>query len=139
MSSRVVRAEAGLNHAESHFVRTRYGVEFDARERWWLIDGKRGIDVESLRSLVAPSLRPGLVATLRYAAQKYSWSTLAQYRAALKSFQKECFPSRDCGVDDRGHPAVPREAHRRVRLRGLSVPLEVATGEVAQRPAAGRY
>ncbi|MCF8206484.1 MAG: hypothetical protein K9J82_15480 [Methylotenera sp.] len=94
MSSRVVRAEAGLNHAESHFVRTRYGVEFDARERWWLIDGKRGIDVESLRSLVAPSLRPGLVATLRYAAQKYSWSTLAQYRAALKSFQKECFPSR---------------------------------------------
>lgn len=94
MNSRAARAEAEVDQAESHIVRTRYGVEFDAREAWWLIDGKQGIDVESLRSIVAPSLRPGLESTLRYAAQKYSWSTLAQYCAALKSFQKVCFPSR---------------------------------------------
>lgn len=94
MNSRAVRAEGELNQDDSRVVRTRYGVEFDARDAWWPIDGKRSINVESLRAIVAPSLRQGLDTTLRYAAQKYSWSTLAQYAAALKSFQKACFPSR---------------------------------------------
>lgn len=88
-----LRAEASLEQAESFTVRTRYGIEFDARDGWWPIDGKQGIDVESIRALVAPALQPGLEATLRFAASKYSWSTMAQFVWAVKAFRKFCFPS----------------------------------------------
>jgi len=94
MNSRAFRAESGLDQADAPIVRTRYGIEFDAREAWWPIDGKQGIDVESLRALVAPALLPGLEATLRHAAGKYAWATMAQYLWALKGFQRACFPSK---------------------------------------------
>ncbi|QBP73890.1 hypothetical protein E2K99_02180 [Herbaspirillum huttiense] len=76
----------------SHIVRTRYGIEFDAREDWWPIDGKQGIDVAAIRSLVSPGLLPGLESTLRQACAKYSWATLNMYGYGVKTFRKECFP-----------------------------------------------
>lgn len=92
MNSRA-RAELGVGQTGSHVVRTRYDIEFDAREGWWSIDGKQGIDVESLRSLVAPALLVGLEATLRFASQHYSWSTLHLFTTAVKHFQRACFPA----------------------------------------------
>ncbi|WP_275975341.1 site-specific integrase [Chromobacterium sp. IRSSSOUMB001] len=77
---------------DSHIVHTRYGIEFDARCGWWPIDGKRGLDVDSIRALVSPALLPGLETTLRHACTKYSWATLSQYRWALMSFREVCFP-----------------------------------------------
>lgn len=94
MNSRAIRAKAGVHdQAGTHIVRTRFGIEFDAREGWWPIDGKQGIDVECLRTIVAPSLLAGLEATLRFASSKYSWATVSQYAWALKNFQRMCFPA----------------------------------------------
>ncbi|GHD82424.1 site-specific integrase [Vogesella fluminis] len=84
--------EAALVQPDSHIVRTRYDIEFDAREGWWPIDGKQGLDVELMRALVSPALQPGLEATLRHACTKYSWATLNQYRWALSKFREICFP-----------------------------------------------
>ncbi|KPF68543.1 hypothetical protein IP84_09625 [beta proteobacterium AAP99] len=93
MNSRAIRAEAGLDQADTHIVRTRFGIEFDAREGWWPIDGRQGIDVESLRILVTPAMLAGLEATLRFASSKYSWATVSHYGWALKNFQRMCFPA----------------------------------------------
>ncbi len=92
MNSRA-RDKAGLAQADAHFVRTRYGIEFDAREGWWPIDGKQGIDVDSLRILVTPAMLSGLEATLCFASQHYAWSTLNLFSTAVKHFQKVCFPA----------------------------------------------
>lgn len=92
MSTRTQTIAPSADLAGSHIVRTRYGIEFDARADWWPIDGKQGIDVAAIRALVSPELLPGLEATLRHACTKYSWATLKQYRYSIKSFQKECFP-----------------------------------------------
>lgn len=90
----VIRGSERFSIGDGEFtVRTRYGIEFDSREDWWPIDGKQGIDVGSLRTLVSPELLPGLEATLRQACRKYSWATMSQYRWALRSFKKACSPS----------------------------------------------
>lgn len=92
MNIRVDAPETSADQPGSHIVRTRYGIEFDARSDWWPIDGKQGMDVAGIRVLVSAELLPGLEATLRHACTKYSWATLVQYRWALKNFQKEFFP-----------------------------------------------
>lgn len=92
MNSRAIRAEAGLDRAGTHIVRTRFGIEFDARAGWWPIDGRQGIDVESLRILVTPAMLAGLETTLRFASQHYARATLNLYCFALRHFQKACFP-----------------------------------------------
>ncbi len=85
---RQVRADGASN-----LVRTRFGIEFDASDDVWPIDGSRELDVGAMRSLVTPGLLLGLEMTLREAATRYSWSTLNAYRYALKHFQVTCFPS----------------------------------------------
>ena len=93
MSTRMRAPSLGTDTSASHIVSTRYGIEFDAREDWWPINGKQGIDIGSIRALIAPTLLPGLEATLRHASTKYSWATLTQYRWALAHFQRTCFPA----------------------------------------------
>lgn len=93
MIARIHTSAAGNDPSTSHIVRTRYGIEFDAREGRWPVNEKQGIDVESIRAMIAPILLPGMEATLRHAFTKYSWSTLTQYRSALSHFQKSCFPA----------------------------------------------
>lgn len=93
MSRQALVADRASEARGAHLVRTRFGIEFDAREDWWPIDGKMGIDVQAMRSMVASGLLPGLQATLKHAASKYSWGTMTQYSAALNSFRKACFPS----------------------------------------------
>lgn len=85
-----VSANAG---SSPHLVRTRYGIEFDARKDWWPINGRQGIEVAYVRSAVAPDLLHGLESTLRDAARRYSWSTMQQYIAAMKHFQRTMFAS----------------------------------------------
>lgn len=92
MNTRVYAPETRADQPDSHVVRTRYGIEFDARSDWWPIDGKQGIDAAATRALVSAELLPGLEATLRQACTKYSWATVVQYRWSLKNFQKEFFP-----------------------------------------------
>lgn len=105
MSNIVRTPGAGAAEAVSHIVRTRYGIEFDAREDSWPIDGTQRFDAAAARTLVSPDLLPGLEATLRQACSKYSWSTLVMYGYGLKTFQKKCFPE---GVITRWHLADVR-------------------------------
>lgn len=78
---------------DSNLVRTRFGIEFDANEDVWPIDGKRVINAAAIRSLMSPDLLPGLEMTLRESAARYSWATLAQYGYSLTQFQKKIFPN----------------------------------------------
>lgn len=71
---------------------TRFGVVFDAREDWWPINGRDGIGVRQLRTLVVPKLLAGLEMTLRDAARRYAVATLVAYSASLRNFQRTIFP-----------------------------------------------
>ena len=85
-------AKVAGDDAASHLVRTRFGIEFDAREERWPIDGLREVDVGDMRTLVSPVLLHGLERTLRDAARVYSWPTLNQFRSALRHFKKTIRP-----------------------------------------------
>ena len=82
-----VRAELG-----SDLVRTRFGIEFDASEDVWPIDGTHKLDVGDIRGQLALGLQFGLEMTLRESATRYSWSTLDQFRWSLKHFRATQFP-----------------------------------------------
>ena len=82
-----VRAELG-----SDLVRTRYGIEFDASQDVWPIDGTHALDVGDIRGQLALGLQFGLEMTLRESASRYSWSTLDQFRWSLKHFRATQFP-----------------------------------------------
>lgn len=82
-----VRAELG-----SDLVRTRFGVEFDASEDVWPIDGTHELDVGDIRGQLASGLQFGLEMTLRESATRYSWSTLDQFRWSLRHFRATQFP-----------------------------------------------
>lgn len=84
-------AQRAGDDSTSDLVRTRYGIEFDAREDWWPIDGRQGISVGPLRALVSPALRDGLELTLRDCARRYSWATISQFCWALRHLQKTIF------------------------------------------------
>lgn len=93
MSRSALIADRASDVGGPHLVRTRFGIEFDARDDWWPIDGKRRIDAHAMRAIVAPALLAGLEATLKHAATKYAWATMLQYCVAVNSFRKVCFPS----------------------------------------------
>lgn len=86
MTKRTIAAALNEKDVASHLIRTRYGIEFDAREGWWPIDGKNGVDVSVARSLVGPQLSAGLEATLRDCATRYAPSTLHLFVQSLRNF-----------------------------------------------------
>lgn len=72
----------------SHRVLTRFGIEFDARDDWWPIDGRAKVHAAGFRTLVGPSLRDGLERTMRHAARRYSLATMQQFVYSLRHYRK---------------------------------------------------
>lgn len=79
------------SESASHLVRTRYGIEFDARDDWWPIDGRQGIDAGAMRAIVSPGLLSGLELTMRDCARRYAAATMVQFHWALKHYQRSMF------------------------------------------------